>query len=108
MASMTGNIVVIFTILSFLAVQGGIIFVTACLLRKAIRSRLTLSKPRAILLSYCFWIVFMLASVLLDGEFGFFDGGGTVLFACLTGLASATIYLRVWQRHEIRSTRNIL
>ena len=105
---MTEVFVVVAGLLSYVAMQGALIFVTAYLLRKSVRTKIGLSKKKAVLFSYCFWAVVLAVSVVLVGDMGSLDVWGGVLAACLTALASAAFYLWLWQRHDERSTRKML
>lgn len=102
-------VVIILGLLSFVAMQGAIIFLTALLLRKAVVRREKCSKRRAMFLSYCAWVIVTMSSyAILVGDMGLFDGLGGVLFACLTALPSAVFYLWLWQKHDSSLIRTML
>ena len=103
------TVVVITALLTFVVMQGGIIFLTAYTLRGFARKGVTLSKRRAIFFSYCFWVFATIVGyVVLVGDMGLFDGFCGILIACLTALASTGLYLWLWQKHERRSDRKPL
>jgi protein-S-isoprenylcysteine O-methyltransferase Ste14 len=103
---MIGALVVFAVMLSYVAMQGAIVFVTAYLLRKSVRKKINLSKRKAVIFSYFFWAFVMAGSVVLASDMGSLDVWGGVLVASLTGLASAALYLWLWQRHDRSCTRN--
>lgn len=105
---MTGVLVTAAVMLSYVAIQGAIIFVTAYLLRKSSRKKIGLSKRMAILFSYCFWVLMMAGSVAIAGDMGSPEVWVGVLVACLTALASASLYLWLWQRPDTSSTAKTL
>lgn len=58
-----------------------------------------------------FWAFVMIGSVVIvviAGDKGPPDVWGRVLVACLTALASAAVFLWLWQRHGTSSTRDML
>jgi membrane associated rhomboid family serine protease len=105
---MTGALFAIAVILCYVALQGGIIFVTACLLRKATRRRFGFSKEKAIILSYFFWAFVLAGSVAIAGDGGSIVVWGEAVVGCITALVSAAIYLWLCQRHDTDATRKLM
>ena len=108
MSEALSTVFIIVVMLSYVAMQGLIIFLTAYLLRKTARKRVTLSKRRAILWSYCFWICVTVAGDLVLAADMSLLGWSGVVVACLTALASAGLYLWLWQKRDTTVTRKML
>ena len=90
---------VVTSLLALIAAQGAVIFATAYGLVRLAGKRMAISKRRAVLASYAFWVVVTLFGyIVLAGEMGLFDGFGAVLFLCITAFISASVYLRIWTK----------
>jgi len=87
----------ILMLLVFMAIQGAVIFGTAYLALRLLKTSHWLSKLFAMGISYVAWVTLTIAGYsLLGGDGGLMDGFGMVLTLCFFGLISSFVYLVVW------------
>ncbi len=105
---MKEGFVVIVVMLSYMALVGAVVFITAYLLRKSTRKKVALSKRMAIAFSYGFWALMLAGWVIVAGDMWSLDDWSGVLAACLMALVSASVYLWFWQRHDTSTPPQML
>ena len=81
----------------FMIAQGAVVFGTAFLALRLLKSSHWLAKAAAMTLSYVAWIILTITGYsLLGGEGGLMDGFGMALMLCFTALISSVVYGIVW------------
>ncbi|NEX91916.1 hypothetical protein [Caulobacter sp. 17J65-9] len=84
-------------ILVFVAAQGAVIFATALLALRLLKTWHWLAKIVAMLVAYLAWTVATIGAYFAaGGEGGLMDGGAILLQACFTALVSTLGYLALW------------
>jgi hypothetical protein len=83
--------------LLFVAAQGGVIFLTAFVGLRVLKTNHWLAKIFSMAVSYAAWILLTISGYfMLGGEGGLMDGFGFVLTLCFSALVSSGIYTVGW------------
>ena len=91
--------------LLFVAAQGAVIFGTAFLALRLLKTSHWMAKGAAMIASYALWSTFTIVGYfLLGGDGGLMDGFGMIVGLCITALISSIVYLVVWTVRGVRET----
>ncbi|CAN7422134.1 hypothetical protein LJR225_002731 [Phenylobacterium sp. LjRoot225] len=87
----------ILVLVAFAAAQGAVVFATAWLALRLLKTSGGGAKAIAMAMSFAGWVtVTLVGYFMLGGDGGFMDGFGFVLSLCLSALASSLIYMLAW------------
>jgi hypothetical protein len=92
-----GSLLGVLFLLAFMAAQGGVIFATAYLVLRLLKTSHWMAKGAAMIASYVLWSVLTISGYfLIGGDGGLMDGFGMILGLCITALFSSIVYLAIW------------
>ncbi len=83
--------------MGIMAAQGAVVFGTAYIALRLIRTSHWLAKVLAMVVSCLAWIAFTITGyVLLGGDGGLMDGFGFILMLCFSATIGSIAYLLIW------------